>query len=286
MLFLIIWTLAVPGLFSLSSGKLIPYILPAYPAMALLVSRYLSRGGLENRSTRWCGALTAGLLLVGIPVILHFAGLQDTLPPEAVRAPLYAALWGLGAGSAFLIFAVFKRHFMPLATGLVLVALLPTAILAVPAVAKYRKIGDLIKAMPDPLPSNIKIAEWSNYDQSLSFYTKRRIILVDEIDELAFGKSLEKDSGFFLKGAKSLKRLAAAGPFLVNLRPEAWPRVREWGILHPVAVNTTNVMAGNDKFFRVTGLVPWPDDSITGKPLLLMPKKSETPEKPGETSTP
>ena len=285
MLFLIIWTLAVPGLFSLSSGKLIPYILPAYPAMALLLSRYIVRGGLQNRSTRWCGAITAGLLLVAIPVVSYFARLQDTLPPEVAQAPMYAALFGLGTGSVLLIFAVFKRRFMTLATGLALVALLPTAILTVPAVAKYRKIGALIKAMPNPLPSNIKIAEWSNYDQSLSFYTRRRIILIDEIDELAFGKSLEKNSEFFLKGAKSLKRLAGAGPFLVNLRPEAWPRLREWGILHPVAVNTTNVMAGNDEFFRVTGLAPWPDDIVTGKPLLLMPRKSENQDKIGKTPT-
>ena len=285
-LFLIIWTLAVPGLFSLSSGKLIPYILPAYPPMALLLSHYIAGGGLKNHSTRWCGAITAGLLLVAIPVVAYFAHLQNTMPTEAARAPLFAAILGLGCGSVLLIFAVFKRRFVPLATGLALVALLPTAILAVPAVANYRKIGDLIKAMPNPLPSNIKIAEWSNYDQSLSFYTRRRIILIDEIDELAFGKSLEKKSEFFLKGAKNLKQLAGAGPFLVNLRPEAWPLVRKWGILHPAAANTTNVMAGNDEFFRVTGLTPWPDDSITGKPLLLMPRKSENPGQTGKTSTP
>ena len=285
-LFLIIWTLAVPGLFSLSSGKLIPYILPAYPAMALLLSHYIVRGGLENRSTRWCGAITAGLLVVAIPVVSHFVHIQDTLPMETARVPFHAALWGLGSGSALLIFAVFKKRLLPLATGLVLVALLPTAILTVPAVANYRKIGGMIKAMPTPLPSEIKIAEWSNYDQSLSFYTNRRIILIDEIDELAFGKSLEENSEFFLKGAKTLKRIAGEGPLLVNLRPRAWSRVREWGVLHPVAVNTTNVMAGNDEFFRLTGLVPWPDDSVTGKPLLLMPRNSELPGKAWKTSRP
>ena len=275
-LFLIIWILAVPGLFSLSSGKLVPYILPAYPAMALLLSRYLVRGGLKNRSTRWCGAITAGLLLVAIPVVVHFAKVQDTMPAEAARVPLYTALWGLGSGAALLILAVFRRPLMPIATGLVLVALLPSAIFSVPAVANHRKIGGFIKAMPAPLPSEITIAEWSNYDQALSFYTNRRIVLIDEIDELAFGKSLEEPSGFFLKGAKSLKRLAGEGPFLVNLRPEAWPRVRKWGILHPVAVNTTNVMAGNDEFFRITGLVAWPDDITTESPLLLLPRKSAT----------
>ena len=273
-LFLIIWILAVPGLFSMSSGKLVPYILPAYPAMALLLSHYLSKGGLNNRSTRWCGAVTAGLFLAAIPVVSYFAQMQDTMPADAAQAPLHAAQWGLGIGSALLILAVFKRRFMPLATGLVLVALLPAAILSVPAVANHRKIGGFIKAMPNPLPPEITIAEWSNYDQALSFYTNRRIILIDEIGELAFGKSLEEPSGFFLNGEKSLKRLAGEGPFLVNLRPGAWPRVREWGILHPVAINSTNVMVGNDEFFRITGLVPWPDNSNIERPILLMPRKS------------
>jgi 4-amino-4-deoxy-L-arabinose transferase-like glycosyltransferase len=275
-LFLLIWALAVPGLFSLSTCKLVPYILPAYPAMALLLSYYLSRGGLKNRSTRWCNAIMAGLLLVAIPVVFHFSRIQDTMPAEAVRGPLHAALWGLGSGSVLLILAIFKRRFIPLATGLVLVALLPSAILSVPAVANHRKTGGFIKAMSAPLPPEVNIAEWSNYDQSLSFYTNRRIILIDEIDELAFGKSLEAPSGFFLKGAKSLKRLANEGPFLVNLRPEAWPRVKKWGILHPVAVNSTNVMVGNDDFFRITGLVPWPDDSSIERPLLLLPRISDT----------
>ncbi len=218
---------------------------------------------------------------MAIPVVFHFARIQDTTPAgEAVRGLWYAVLWGLGSGSALLIFAVFRRRFMPLATGLVLVALLPTAMLSVPAVAHHRKIGGFIKAMPMPLPIEITIAEWSNYDQALSFYTNRRIILIDNVGELAFGKSLEKPSGFFLKGEKSLKRLAGEGPFLVNLRPEAWPRVRKWDILHPVAINTTNVMVGNDEFFRITGLVPLPDDSNIKRPLLLLPRKPTAPGKP------
>ena len=153
---------------------------------------------------------------------------------------------------------------MPLATGLALVALLPTAILTVPAVANYRKIGGLIKAMPNPLPANIKIAEWSNYDQSLSFYTNRRIILIDEIDELAFGKSLDGNSEFFLKGAEKPETTCRRGPLLVNLRPEAWSRVREWGLLHPVAVNTTNVRQATTDFFVSPALCPGP---MTASPV-------------------
>ncbi len=285
-LFLMIWIAGVTGLFSMSSGKLIPYILPAYPAMALLVSHYLARGGLEKLSTRWCSAVTAGLLLAAIPVVLHFARMQDTMPPEAAKAPLLAGLCGLGIGSALLILAVFKRRFMPLATGLAIVALFPAVILAVPAVANHRKIGGFIKAMPSPLPVEINIAEWRNYDQSLSFYAERRIILIDEIGELAFGKSLEEPSGFFLTGEESLKRLAGEGPFLVNLRPHAWPSVKQWGLLHPVAANTTNVMAGNDAFFQVTGLAPWPNDAVVQGPLLLMPKKAPAFEKAGPAPNP
>jgi hypothetical protein len=65
---------------------------------------------------------------------------------------------------------LFKRRFIPLATGLAMVLLFPAMLMVVPSVAKYRKVGGFIKAMPHPLPQEIRIAEWRNYDQALSFY--------------------------------------------------------------------------------------------------------------------
>lgn len=280
-LFLVIWVVAVVGLFSLSRCKLVPYILPAYPAVALLLASYLTGNGLNKPSTRWCSAVTALLLLILIPVATHYAQGQDTLPINELTWPVRAAQAGLLFGSVLMALAALWRRLAPIATGLALLALIPTMIMTVPMVAKHRKIGAFLKAMPRPLPAEIRVAEWRNYDQGLSFYSLRRTILVDNVGELEFGSALGNHKDFFLRGEESLKRLAAEGPLLVNLRPGDWPKVRRWGLFRTVAANRTNVMVGNEGFFRLTGLMPWPDEAVTSPPLLLMPRPLNSPRGEG-----
>ena len=274
-LFLVIWVAAVIGLFSLSRCKLVPYILPAYPAMALLIAVYLDKGALLKRPARWCTALMAFLLLAAVLPISLFARRQDMIPMAELTLPLVMAQIALLSGGILLLLSLFKRRLIPFATGFALILLMPAMFMIVPVPAKYRKIGGFIKAMPQPLPREIRVAEWRNYDQALSFYSRRRTILIDEINELAFGKSLGDHGEYFLKGEESLKRLALDVPLLVNIRPRDWPTVRTWQILKPVAANSTNVMVGNNAFFRLTGLKPWSDAAITPPPLLLMPRRRD-----------
>jgi len=277
-LFLVIWVGAVVGLFSLSRSKLVPYILPAYPAMALLTAHYLMNGGLSKRTARWCAGITGGFLLVLIPVVSYYARTQEMLPLSELAWPVRMGQCALVFGSVMLGLGVVKRRLIPVATGLVLIALIPTLLMTIPIAAHYRKVGGFLKAMPRPLPDQIRVAEWRNFDQGLSFYTRRRTILVDNTGELKLGSTLGDQSAFFLKGEASLKRLAREGPLLVNLRPGDWPTVRGWGLFRPVAANSTNVMVGNEAFFHLTGLKPWPDHAVTPPPLLLMPR----PAGPGE----
>jgi 4-amino-4-deoxy-L-arabinose transferase-like glycosyltransferase len=272
-LFLVIWVIAVIALFSLSSCKLVPYILPGYPAMALLMANFIRASGLKTGFSRWSTAILALLLLVGACFLMAAATGQDALPVSELRLTVRVGQAGLVFGGIFLMVSFFKRRFIPLATGLTMVLLFPAMLMVVPSVAKYRKVGGFIKAMPDPLPQEIRIAEWRNYDQALSFYTGRRTILVDEIDELAYGRSLGNHADYFLTGEESLRRLSEAVPLLVNIRPYDWPKVRNWKTMQPVAANSTNVMVGNRAFFRLTGLTPWPDTAIKPPPLLLMPRR-------------
>ncbi len=271
-LFLVIWVLAVIGLFSLSTCKLVPYILPAYPAMAILMARFITSGGLLGRWGRW-GALVLGILLASfVPSLMPLVTRQDTLAVSELLPAIYVGGACLISGSILLIIAFFKRPMIPFATGAAFALLFPAILMVVPTVAKFRKVGGFIKAMPAPLPSEIRIAEWRNYDHALGFYTGRRIILVDETDELGHGKSLGNHEAYFLKGEERLKRLAEEGPLLVNIRPYDWPKVQKWGTMKPVAANSTNVMVGNNAFFRLSGLKPWPDSAIKPPPLLLMPR--------------
>ena len=274
-LFLTIWVIAVIGLFSLSTCKLVPYILPAYPAMALLMAHFVRGRSFMSRPVRWGAAILAILLLVGAGVLMPLAMRQDTLSMVDLVPVIRVGQAGLILGGIFLLVSLFKRRLVPFATGFAMVLLFPAMLMVVPSVAKYRKVGGFIKAIPKPLPREIRIAEWRNYDQSLSFYSGRRTILVDEVGELAYGSSLGNHEDYFLNGEESLKRLAIDVPLLVNIRPSHWPRVREWKTLKPVAANTTNVMLGNKAFFRLTGLEPWPDSAIIPPPLLLMPRHGE-----------
>jgi hypothetical protein len=195
------------------------------------------------------------------------------LPVSELAWPVRLAQCALVVGSALSGMAVFRRRLIPAATGLVLVLLMPAMVMTVPVGANYRKVGGMLKEMPRPLPKEIRIAEWRTFDQGLSFYTRRRTILVDNVGELEFGSRLGDHSEFFLKGEESLKRLAAEGPLLVNVRPGDWPTVRGWGMFRLAAANSTNVMVGNEAFFRLAGLIPWPDDAVTPPPLLLMPQR-------------
>jgi len=278
-LFLVIWAGAVVGLFSLSRSKLVPYILPAYPAMALLIALYLMNGGLARTPVRWCAGITAAFLLAAIPVVSYYARAQEMLPVSELEWPVRIAQCALLLGSVLLGLAVFRRGLIPAATGLVLILLMPALLMTIPVGANYRKVGGLLKGMPRPLPEEIRVAEWRTFDQGLSFYTQRRTILVDNRGELKFGSTLEDHRDFFLEGEENLKRLAGEGPLLVNLRPGDWPKVRSWGLFRLAAANSTNVMVGNEAFFRLARLIPWPDDAATSPPLLLRPRSSNTEKK-------
>ncbi|MFO7599750.1 MAG: glycosyltransferase family 39 protein [Candidatus Desulfacyla sp.] len=271
-LFLVIWVGAVVGLFSLSRSKLVPYILPAYPAMALLIAFYLVNGGLTRTSARWCSGITAIFLLAAIPVVSYYAQAQEMLPVGELKRPVRLAQSALLLGSVLMGLSAFRRGLIPAATALVLVLLMPAMVMIVPVGANYRKVGGLMKGMPMPLPKEIRVAEWRTFDQGLSFYTRRRTILVDNIGELEFGSRLGDQSEFFLEGEEHLKRLGREGALLVNLRPGDWPTVRGWGLFRPVAANSTNLMVGNESFFRLARLIPWPDDAVTPPPLLLTPR--------------
>lgn len=271
-LFLALWVMVVVGLFSLSRSKLVPYILPAYPAMALLMAMYLMNGGLAKTSARWCAGILSGILLAATPFVSYYAGVQDMLGYSELEWPVRLAQAGLLLGGVLLGLAAFKGRLIPPATGAALLLLLPAVIMVIPVGANYRKVGGLMEGMPSPLPQEIRVAEWRTFDQGLSFYTQRRTILIDNIGELEFGSTIGDHSGFFLQGEESLKRLGREGPLLANIRPGDWPTVRDWGLFQLVAANSTNVMVGNREFFHLTGLAPWPDEAFTPTPRLLKPR--------------
>lgn len=272
-LFLLVWLCAVIGIFSLSRCKLLPYVLPASPAAALILGSYLRGDVLERVSTRLCPMVLALVILGGIlPASFYFPDIQDTVPPEEIRTSLVLLQLGLAGGAILLFAAISRPRFIPAAFGLVLLFLLPGLALGVPDVVRYRKMGPLAKALPT-LPAEVKIAEWRSYSRSLGFYAGRRVILIDEVSELDFGRRLEEASPYFRKGRESLLRLAHEGPVLINLRREDWSEIAPLGRFELVSANYGNTLVANRAFFNVTGLSPWPSYFLNEPPIYLPPRR-------------
>jgi 4-amino-4-deoxy-L-arabinose transferase-like glycosyltransferase len=108
-LFLALWAILPFIFFSLSKSKLPQYILPMYPALALLMGRFLAEtfSGLDTK--RW-GVLTMPwLFMIGnVAYLLLGAAWPSILAPQ-IREGVVSAVWSLAACGALLsiMFGVF-----------------------------------------------------------------------------------------------------------------------------------------------------------------------------------
>jgi 4-amino-4-deoxy-L-arabinose transferase-like glycosyltransferase len=93
--FLWVWVVFVLGFFSVSDSKLIPYVLPAWPALALLMA--------ASPAEAWRRDLQRAALIMLLLAAVMAAGalyLRGGLPPSDRReyfAALSGPLWGVGA---------------------------------------------------------------------------------------------------------------------------------------------------------------------------------------------
>jgi len=191
------------GLFSLASGKLIPYVLPAVPPLAILIAdgtiEYVLRD--ESRRTRRLSALAifpvaAGLALIGL--LSHSRHAQEgyLLLGHAPIATM-AAILLLGGGAAML-----NSQRSGVAC-LVSIAVMTAAVLIAASYARIamepmRSYDALSQQVARKQPKAVLIS-YGRYVQALPFYAKRRVILVGNPSELRFGAEHDAvASQFFL----------------------------------------------------------------------------------------
>ncbi|MBI3849164.1 MAG: phospholipid carrier-dependent glycosyltransferase [Verrucomicrobia bacterium] len=196
--FFIIWIAFVLLFFSTSQSKLIPYILPVYPALALLVGRYLSAAwgdpGRVSLKAGYVGyAIIAALLAAATPFILRSR--PDTIRPAAL--PWFGVLIGILAISAILVFRFSRRRTSP--RGLVVLMLAAAGICLVfnpLAAALHRPSArELCKFLKPRLAPDTLVFNLREYCQDVPPYLERLIGVVSfEPDEQRFGLQLESHS--------------------------------------------------------------------------------------------
>jgi 4-amino-4-deoxy-L-arabinose transferase-like glycosyltransferase len=192
-LMLLVWTAFIVLFFTKSNSKLPGYIVPVFPAVALLVANYLDVG--TRRSRMLTAALTA-LLGAGL---LGFVPFMLRLARHAGEDVLYAAYqpWVLAAGLVLLIGGALamlyarqmQRDLTVLA--LAIAGFIGTQLLLVgfEPIGKVRAGTNLMPALSaagatDPA---VRVYSVGIYEQSLTFYLNRTVTLVDYWDEFTFG---------------------------------------------------------------------------------------------------
>ncbi len=189
--FLWIWVVFIGVFFSLSDSKLIPYILPLMPAVAVLI------GASPLGTLRREAALTAALTLMAGAALIAGAhwGPRGVVPTERnqyfllLAGPLQQIGVLLAATGVFVLVRCRRdltRAVVVLGVGWCLSALLlARAAAAVSPIYSGVVLARALEALH--VPGDVPIYSVATYDQTLPFYWRRKVMLVAYRGELDFG---------------------------------------------------------------------------------------------------
>lgn len=200
-LYLALWIFLLLGFFSFSHSKLMPYILPIFPPIALLLGSYLAEQWRNGESPGFKRGLLALLIFYALGIIAHFVlhqlhgnigKLHFALPAQAIPlvfcfvfiALLLSSAWiaefstkaiiGLIAASAALVLVVGDQQ--------------SEALINRYATDPMKPFAEFLKPRLKP---DDEIIMYRHYYHDLPVYLERRMTVAEEKGELEFGTSIE-----------------------------------------------------------------------------------------------
>jgi len=239
-LYLLIWAVLIFLFFSKSNSKLVPYILPIFPPLAILIANRID-GVLDGHGRE----LKLASLLLGMTLtILGVAGLAYARLPELAgllagalprlsdplhqfinNAPPISAAAAATIAALFLIqgiatMASAGRNPLRMVVVLCLCSFLleifiPRLIMVPIAQAESpRSLALQARSLAGPQTRIVTFGP----QQAVSWYTQRRIMVADKPDELEFGSKQGDQSAWFPDQQALLRMWAGDTPLLVILK--------------------------------------------------------------------
>lgn len=212
-----IWSLVVFVFFSISGSKLPPYILPIYPALALvigyLIDQVWGRGDVPRIELPFYGILFLAFGLAGIMVGTGFLGrqvtvlLDDALSLKDIRG--LAIFFG-----SFSLIVLFSLLFRRIRTyqglfclfGVFSLAVILGLISHVSLIDHVRTTKQIAGEIKRRAAAEDIVVNFRSFDETLPFYLGRRIYLADYHGELRMGSAYPDAKPFFLN-REELERL-------------------------------------------------------------------------------
>ena len=253
--FLLIWFFFCFVFFSVNKSKLIPYILPVFPALALIIGRHLAALWEQNDK-----AYRAAYMVYGAITALLAAGL--IFAPFFFDANSAQKLWPyvimgcivLAASSVSVPYMAHKRGFRAAAPLMfVLSACFFLVINAGAYIGQRPSFGPIAKIINTELPEPTEVVMYHKYFQDFPPYLGRKVTVVEWKGELEFGiKQEAKTAEWMISNAEFHKRwnsdrliyLAANENYFKSLRGN------ENFKYFPIAEVDGNVLVSNQKVSR------------------------------------
>lgn len=195
--FMLVWSVFIYFFFSISDSKLPSYLLPIFPALALLIGERLSK--LSGRALFWQTAPLVALAAVALwlaPDVAHMG--DEEVPPELYQhyVPwLVAAAATLLGGTLLSLFWSRRQKIAPAVFALGFAGLTASQLILTgheslsPASSAYQ----LAQQIKPYLKPGMPFYSVGMYEQTLPFYIQRTVTVVAWQDELEFGFQQEPD---------------------------------------------------------------------------------------------
>jgi len=236
-LFLVLWTAVIFIFFSKSNSKLIPYILPIFPALALLMGETFARAfDRESLELKISGYLFATVFtLVGAALILY---------PHLSPRPQLTPVSGLVMGTIFLLegtlsfIALRKGQMIAMFTAICCCSYLLGIVgppLLLERIAAKRTMKELALLVREKAEAGALVVSYNGYDQSLPFYSQRRVAVVGDMGELRFGSEQGDQSAWFMDRAGFNRLWDSTSPLYVLIDKQELDQLRH-AVKTPVTI--------------------------------------------------
>ncbi|QWE21045.1 glycosyltransferase family 39 protein [Polynucleobacter sp. AP-Kolm-20A-A1] len=198
---LVCWFVVIFAFFSVSRSKLPGYIIPIFPALALIIGNRLDRLlGHTNTMTLPWKLQVLGFSLLGCFGFFFLDAIGKQARPDEIEAYAQYVYWVIAALAALVIFSAYaawqsKRNgiqsIVSFACGFFLCAII--------AGTGHETLGravsgvDLVKSVKTSIPEKVNFYSVRLLDHTVPFYLGRTMIMVESPDELEFGVKQEPE---------------------------------------------------------------------------------------------
>jgi len=244
---LLIWAVFIFVFFSVSQSKLIPYIVPLFPAMALLTGRTLSQLSAARLAAQISSVGIGAVLLTAVILLLW------KLPATAALVASSGAPVVLGLAAAFLALALgmavaaalnrrgrFEAAVAAMALGAL--ALVQIAMFAGSALPQMRAITEFRQTAQPLLTASTVLYCVDDYWQPIPFYLQRPCTLVGYRGEFDFG--LQQEPARWLADLPQFAaRWTAATDAMALVSPQAFGQLQTLGVPMRVIYTSPSLVA-------------------------------------------